>query len=222
MTSESEPKENEVDFLNSLFADVSRLSMAFYSHTGVGHHHLHDLHVQSRRARTPPNNITCPVCKCSNHIPDGDVSSLTKNFALLGFKDSDMKAGSRHYCKEHDHEQRIYCRDCQLLVCAYCQLYGRHKSHTCLIATEACKPAVEEVKTVEAVVSSELQQVEAGENAVLARIKKLDRGKAHCERSIARYYNRLTDMLQQKKESEIEKVRMWADEQAYVLQAQLR
>lgn len=175
-----------------------------------------------RDSPSPSHEVTCPVCKSSNHIQDGDVGNLTKNFALLGFRDGDPKQASRHYCKEHDHEQRVYCQDCQLLICAYCQLYGQHKNHSCVIASEACQPAVEEVRAIQAVVHGELEQLQAGEAAVLSRVKKLERGQSTCERDLTRYFDRLIDTLQQKRDSEVQRMRSWANEQAFVLHSQLQ
>jgi hypothetical protein len=174
-------------------------------------------------SHSPPDEVTCPVCKSSNRIQDGEVTSLTKNFALLGVHDGiERAAASPHYCQEHDHEQRIYCQDCRQLVCAYCQLYGRHKTHKCLIATEACKPAVEAVKGLRDEVEAQLRELEAGEATVLASVQQLEQRRERSERKICYYYGKMLDTLQQKRAAEVEQVRTWANEQAYVLQAQLK
>lgn len=179
--------------------------------------------IRRHSSRSAANEVTCPVCKRSNHIQDGEVTSLTTNFALLGVQEGvERGTNSQHYCLEHDHEQRIFCQDCQKLVCAYCQLYGHHKNHKCLIATEACQPAVETVSGIHADVDLELQELKQLEAAVLASVQQLERGKEHSERVIGQYYNHLIDCLQQKSAAEVEKVRAWTDEQAYVLQSQLR
>ena len=174
-------------------------------------------------SRSSAHEVTCPVCKSSNHIQDGEVTSLTKNFALLGVHDGyERAAASPHYCQEHDHEQRIYCQDCQQLVCAYCQLYGRHKTHKCLIATEACKPAVEAVKSLHNEMEAQLRELEAGEAAVLASVQQLEQQRERNERKICYYYGKLVDSLQKKRAAEVERVHTWANEQAYVLQSQLK
>lgn len=179
--------------------------------------------IQRHSPRSAANEVTCPVCKRSNHIQDGEVTSLTKNFALLGIHEGvERVTNSQHYCQEHDHEQRIFCQDCQELVCAYCQLYGRHKNHKCLIAAEACQPAVEAVGDIHAEVELELQELKQVEAAVLASVQQLERGKECSERIISQYYNHLIETLQQKSAAEVEQVQAWTDEQAYVLQSQLR
>lgn len=176
-----------------------------------------------RRSHSPADEVTCPVCKRSNHIQGGEVTSLTKNFALLGVQEGVERAAiSQHYCQEHDHEQRIYCEDCQQLVCAYCQLYGRHQTHKCLIATEACQPAVHAVRGIHAEVESELRELERSEAAVLASVQQLEHGRQCTERGLCYYYDQLVEALQQKRAAEVERVQVWSDEQAYVLQAQLR
>jgi hypothetical protein len=168
----------------------------------------------------PSEQVTCPVCKSTNHIPGGEVANLTKNFALLGVQEGEKT--TQHYCQEHEHEQRIYCQECQLLVCAYCQLYGRHKSHKCLIATEACEPAVKAVRELHAEVEVQLKELEAGEAAVVASIQQLERGRERSEMRVHLHYGRFIDALQQKRASEMENIQAWSDEQACILQAQLR
>jgi hypothetical protein len=161
------------------------------------------------------------MCKSSNPVRGGEVTNLTKNFALLGVQEG-VEKPSQHYCQEHDHEQRIYCQECQQLVCAYCQLYGRHKSHKCLIATEACEPAVQAVKELQAEVQEQLSELEAGEAAVLASVQQLERGRERSEMCIRHYYGRFIEALEQKREAEVERVQSWSDDQACILQAQLR
>ena len=174
-----------------------------------------------RRIPRPSDQVTCPVCKSTNHIQDGEVMSLTKNFALLGVQDGAERA-SQHYCQEHDHEQRIYCEECKQLVCAYCQLYGRHKTHNCLIAIEACAPAVEAVRELQVEVEAQLEELKTAEASVVASVQRLEHGRKCNERRISYYYGRLIEALQQKKEAEVDRVQTWSDEQAYILQAQLR
>ena len=169
----------------------------------------------------PVDQLTCPVCKSSNHVQGGEVGNLTKNFALLGVQEGVEKT-SQHYCQEHDHEQRIYCQECQQLVCAYCQLYGRHKTHKCLIATEACEPAVSAVRELHSEVEGQLKELEAGEAAVLASVQQLEHGRERSEMRVRLHYGRLIEALQQKKDSEVEGIQAWSDEQACILQAQLR
>ena len=167
------------------------------------------------------DQVTCPVCKRTNHVQEGEVGNLTKNFALLSVQEG-AERSSQHYCQEHDHEQRIYCQECQQLVCAYCQLYGRHKTHKCLIASEACEPAVQAVRELESEVEGQLRDLEAGEAAVLGSIQELESGRARSERRIRLYFSRFIEALQQKMEAEVERVQSWSDDQAGVLQAQLR
>ena len=109
-----------------------------------------------------------------------------------------------------------------MLVCAYCQLYGPHKTHECVIASEVCQPAVEGVKAVQVSVCGDLEQVQAGETAVLKSLQKFGRQQNRCEQSVSRYYDKLIAALQQKKEEELCRVKTWANEQAFVLHSQLQ
>lgn len=172
-------------------------------------------------SHAPGDQVTCPVCKSTNHVQDGAVTNLTKNFALLGMVEGSERA-SQHYCQEHDHEQRIYCEECRQLVCAYCQLYGRHKTHKCLIATEACEPAVEAVRELQVDVEAQLGELKRSEASVLTSVQQLEHCRERCERKIQCYYERLIEALQQKRDADIDKIQSWSDEQAYILQTQLR
>lgn len=172
-------------------------------------------------SHAPTDQVTCPICKRTNHIQEGTVTNLTKNFALLGMCEGSEKP-SAHYCREHDHEQRIYCQECQQLVCAYCQLYGRHKTHKCLIATEACEPAVQAVRELQADIETQLVQLKMSEASVLASVQQLERGRERSVRHIHSYYSGLIEALQQKRNSEVDKIQAWSDEQAYILRTQLR
>ena len=172
-------------------------------------------------SHTAVDHVTCPICKSTNHIQDGTVTNLTKNFALLGMLQG-AERPSLHYCQEHDHEQRIYCQECRQLVCAYCQLYGRHKTHKCLIATEACEPAVEAVRELQTDIETQLEQLKMSEASVLTSVQQLERGRERSVRKVHSYYGGLIEALQQKREAELDKIRSWSDEQAYPLQSQLR
>lgn len=174
-----------------------------------------------RRFHSVTDQVTCPVCKNTNHVLGGEVENLTKNFALLGMLDGVEKT-SQHYCQEHEHEQRIYCQECQQLVCAYCQLYGRHKTHQCLIATEACEPAVQALRELHTEMKGQLTELEISEAAVLESVQKLERSRERSERKIHYYFGKLIHALEQKQEAEVERVQTWSDEQACILQAQLR
>ena len=174
-----------------------------------------------RRFHSHVDQVTCPVCKTTNHVLGGEVDNLTKNFALLGVLEGADKP-PQHYCQEHDHEQRIYCQECQQLVCAYCQLYGRHKTHKCLIATEACEPAVQALRELHTDMKTQLTELQVSEAAVLASIQKLERGRERSERKTHYYFDSLIRALEQKRDADIEHVQTWSDEQAAILQAQLR
>ena len=173
-------------------------------------------------SRPQPSRVRCPVCKRTNHIQGGEVTNLTKNFALLSVQENSERNPALHYCQEHDHEQRIYCEECQQLVCAYCQLYGRHKTHKCVIATEACRPAVQAVRELWSEVEGQLKDLEAGEAAVLASVQQLEDRREQAERQIHLYFGQFINALQEKREAELRGLQTWSDDQACILQAQLR
>ena len=175
--------------------------------------------------RPPKNDIKCPTCKMENRIENRDISTLTKNFALLGLRTQSsvsLHPKKSHYCKDHDHEKRIYCRDCKKLVCAYCQLYGDHRGHHCEIATDAAKPSVELLKEAKDKLMKDFNDVTQGETAVNTAIVKLERNRERCERKVKRYFNRFIGRLRRKRDDLLLDIGSWTDDQMFVLDAQLK
>ena len=136
------------------------------------------------------NELRCPTCKTVNHIKNRDIMTLTKNFALLGCQPQTVGAPnkSRHFCKDHDHEKRIYCNDCKTLICAYCQLYGGHMGHSYMVAAEASKPSIESLKSAEKSLSEDLKKLVVGEKEVNHTIAKLTKTRRRCERNVKAYF----------------------------------
>ena len=176
--------------------------------------------------RPPKNDIRCPTCKMENRIENRDITTLTKNFALLGMRSQSSTTTVRpkksHYCKDHDHEKRIYCRDCRELICAYCQLYGDHKEHSCDIATEAAKPSVENLKEAKERLVSDFDELTHGESAVSSAIVKLERNRERCERKVKRYFNRFIGRLKRRRDDLLLDIGSWTEDQMFVLDAQLK
>lgn len=183
----------------------------------------------TRNYPRPPqltSELKCPTCKAVNHIQNRDVSRLTKNFALLGCRSQMVGPGgvgnrNRHFCKDHDHEKRIYCNDCKTLICAYCQLYGGHKGHDFIVATEASKPSVESLRAAEKGLSEELGNLTTGVNALNKTISKLARTRNKCEKSVRRYFGGAIARLESQQDSLLAQISSWTEEQMYILNAQL-
>lgn len=170
------------------------------------------------------NELKCPTCSSIIHIHNGDVTKLTKNFALLSCRPQVSKQPlqrSRHYCNEHHHEKRVYCKECKVLVCAYCQLYGEHKGHDCIIATEAAQPLVDTLKLAEESVLSDLDQISRGEEEVRTAVLRLSKQHRRCVKKVKAHFGRLTSRLTEQKTALLARVDNWSEEQLFILQAQL-
>lgn len=177
------------------------------------------------RPRPPRNEIKCPTCKMLNRIDNRDITGLTKNFALLGLRTQasiNIHPKKSRYCKDHDHEKRIYCRDCKTLVCAYCQLYGNHQGHECVIATEAAKPSVEALKEAKEKLERDFESLSEGEGAVKEVVEKLERNKEHCEKKVKRYFDRFIGRLKRRKYDLLDEINSWSVDQMSVLEEQLK
>lgn len=175
--------------------------------------------------RPPRNEIKCPTCKMENRIDNRDISTLTKNFALLGLRSQtavSIRPKKAHYCKDHDHEKRIYCRDCKTLICAYCQLYGDHSGHECDIATEAAKPSIENLKKAKERLMSDFDNLSQGETVVTTAIVKLEKNREKCERKVKRYFDGFIGRLKRRRDDLLLDIGSWTEDQLFVLDAQLR
>lgn len=169
------------------------------------------------------NELKCPTCKQVNHIQNRDISSLTKNFALLGCRPqtAGTPTRNRHFCKDHNHEKRIYCNNCKTLICAYCQLYGGHRGHDHIVASEASKPSVESLKATESVLGGDLDNLSSGESAVNRTIAKLSKTRNKCEKNVRFYFGGAIEKLESQRDSLLSQISSWSDEQMYILKAQL-
>lgn len=88
--------------------------------------------------------ITCPKCSKVTDVPNRDVITLPKNFALLEVIQNSLQSSSRPVspsqaynhssvlmrCEEHNGDNlSSFCIKCGELVCSSCLLYGRHRDH---------------------------------------------------------------------------------------------
>ena len=177
------------------------------------------------RPRPPRNEIKCPTCKMLNRIDNRDITNLTKNFALLGLKTQasiNIHPKKSHYCKDHDHEKRIYCRDCKTLICAYCQLYGDHQGHQCVIATDAAQPSIEALKEAKEKLEKDFESLSEGESVVKEAVEKLERNKEHCKKKVKKYFDRFVVRLERKRDDFLWDIDRWSEDQMGVLEAQLK
>ncbi len=173
------------------------------------------------RSRYSTNELKCPTCKSMNPVHNKDVSTLTKNFALLGCLQPPPTHKNKHFCKDHNHEKRIYCNDCKVLICAYCQLYGGHTGHSYEVATEAAKPSLEALKQVDTDIERNLEKLEEGKKKVEKTVRKLDRRRERSEKKVKRYFESSMARLRVEKDLLLEKMKDWSSEQRYVLTSQL-
>ena len=176
------------------------------------------------RAPYTSNELKCPTCKAINLIQNRDISSLTKNFALLGCRPNTSGGTpqrNKHFCKDHDHEKRIYCSDCKTLICAYCQLYGGHRGHHYIVASEASQPSIESLKLVDGVLTEDLSSLSSGESSLNLTISRLSKTRSKCEKSVKTYFGDAITKLERQKDLLLSQIASWTDEQMYILKAQL-
>lgn len=106
------------------------------------------------------SEVNCPKCHTVTPVPDRNVDKLPKNFGLievisssatphhhsaltnspqLSGHESNDRAIEHPVCKVHKDHISSYCTEDDTLVCSSCLLYGVHKGHQCLLATEAAE-----------------------------------------------------------------------------------
>ena len=167
----------------------------------------------------PRKKIRCPTCMTVNPLQNNDVSSLTKNFALLGCVPQSVSK-TKHFCLEHSHDKRIYCSDCRSLICAYCQLYGEHAGHSYVVASDASKTPLDALKVAGEGLLADMEMVASSRKEVDMVILKLARNRRRCERSVKKYYNGAIERLEREKSSLLSEVATWTEEQVSILNAQ--
>lgn len=173
--------------------------------------------------------LKCPICNTSNHVQRGEISSLTKNYAVLNCKPkadnstttSSGKSGA-HYCPEHDHDQRVFCKDCKAIICVYCQLYGAHKGHDCALAADLVKPALETLESAEVTLNEHLRDIIGAESAVKNAMDVLRSSQKESLDAVQRYYETVAELMGKEKVKQMERISSWVEDQWDILQAQLQ
>ncbi|KAL5467633.1 hypothetical protein EMCRGX_G031892 [Ephydatia muelleri] len=172
--------------------------------------------------------LKCPICNTSSSLPKGSVASLTKNYAVLNCKqkadNSSASVGKSksHYCSEHDHEQRVFCKDCKSVICVYCQLYGNHKGHECALAADLVKPAIETMESAVVSLNDHLHDITGAESAVKEAMDRLRSSQQECLGGVQFYFQSVAELLVKEKEKRIAEINSWVEDQWDVLQAQLQ
>jgi len=173
------------------------------------------------RSRYTSSELKCPTCMTMNPVHNKDVTSLTKNFALLSCLQQQPSHRNKHFCKDHNHEKRIFCNDCQTLICAYCQLYGGHAGHKYEVATDAAKPSLATLKEAESGIQRDLEKLGDGRKAVGKAMRRLGRSMARSEKEVKMYYEGAMERLKEEMERLLRGMSSWSREQQFVLQSQL-
>jgi len=91
------------------------------------------------------DRITCPECRTSTNVPNGDIDSLQTDFRILQLKDiiftSQDKEAVPVTCFNDGNPAEIKCCDCDAAMCAPChyvhQKRKRFKSHKCIVLDKA-------------------------------------------------------------------------------------
>ena len=196
--------------------------------SGIRQRQLSRVHVLKPPA--PRSELKCPICKSNSAIRRGDVTSLTKNYAVLNCKlkadapstSTSVGNAKRHYCPEHDHDQRVFCKDCKMVICVYCQLYGSHKGHECALAADLVKPTMEILESAEVTLNDNMCDIVGAESAVKAAVDRLKSSQQEGLGTMQHYFSTVVELLEKEKEKHIRELNHWMEEQLDVLQAQLQ
>ena len=102
----------------------------------------------------PGTPFPCPECRTQTLLPEGGLDQLSPAFLVNRVKDRVEKARDRkpapsfhddhsptppppstpapqaYACKKHDSVLKLYCFDCQQLICAECALSPDHRGHS--------------------------------------------------------------------------------------------
>lgn len=186
------------------------------------------VHVLKSPRLSRSTELKCPICNSSSSIQKGDITTLTKNYAVLNCRQKSNDSSNSgvkskiHYCPEHDHDQRVFCKDCKAVICVYCQLYGSHKGHECALAADLVKPAIETLESAEVTLNNHIHDVVGARSLVKAAMDRLKSSQQECQDSVQRYYKSIMELLDKEKEKRTEEINHWVEEQLDVLQAQIQ
>ena len=169
----------------------------------------------------------------SGHPLSSGVESLPKNFVLLdllgnilgsgqssGLSPTSNEAAAK--CSKHDEVKKVYCRDDKQLICIYCQVYGEHKGHDCVLAAEAVEEqheAIEEYVDTLQSKQDELQQAyrKIDDTAVAIKAKEIETVHAvreHFEEIMAAVLQRKQALITRAKMMSAQKIKQLAQQKA--------
>ncbi|XP_048589271.1 uncharacterized protein LOC5506775 isoform X2 [Nematostella vectensis] len=146
--------------------------------------------------------VRCPACKHETLLLSrfNGIPSLPKNFGLLEIIESkenadkapasastidQERAKHRHLCTEHDEPKKVYCYDDQVLICIYCQIYGKHQGHRCDLASRLATNVREELSKITVQIEEEHEKIVMARRAIEARKEAITQKKEALGQKIA-------------------------------------
>jgi len=85
-------------------------------------------------SRETYTTISCPECRSHTNIRT--INDLKKNFTVIRMIDNSTQSSPQKQpkqqlkrCTEHDEPLKLFCIQCDKLICLLCRDYGTHKTH---------------------------------------------------------------------------------------------
>lgn len=135
-----------------------------------------------------------------------------------------MRSENAGKCHKHDEVKKVYCRNDKRLICIYCQVYGEHKGHDCVLAAEAVveqHQAIEEHMRALQCKQTELHQayrkIEDTTVAIKAKeIETVHTVREHFEQIMAAFLRRRQALITRAKVMSAQKIKQLSQQKAYV------
>ncbi|KAK3748803.1 hypothetical protein QZH41_016025, partial [Actinostola sp. cb2023] len=99
-------------------------------------------------------------------------------------------------CPEHKDKLKFYCRTCNALCCAFCQLYGTHTGHSCFEVHEAEERERQILENLQSAVDKQSEKYIKARGDV-QRIEEVKQGCIIAKDTARRYYRELKAAIEQ-------------------------
>lgn len=177
--------------------------------------------VEASRER---NQIRCPICRGSVHLPPGGVSSFPPSFLVNQLLD--LMARQRRdiipKCTMHPSQELMFCETCDTVFCLDC-MGGSHNgrgasAHTVIPFSIAIK-RMSEILLYKAGLC--MKNLNNASEVVTEEIQKVDISAEHCIESISKVFQEVFTILDQRRHELVNAVQKVRDDKRRVLKEQL-
>ena len=175
------------------------------------------------------SQVDCPICNYVTVVESNSVSSLPKNYPLMGIVRETMQQrrkisrGGEHSrggsppnaslqqpstCPEHDDYLRSFCLKCKTLVCSSCELYGNHRGHPTKFMNEAAMVERQRLQDLNEAVLRQKQKMQVAVLNVEGTRRAVQEEGGKMEDQVDEFFGDLVALINQKRQNVKNDIRM--------------